>query len=197
MNKNLYATRDIKKGNRLHSNITNLKSEFKALITPDGFVSIDCSNSQPLLLVASGYDNAEFKRLAEEGKIYERLEELSGLDRKVVKQELLRLLFRRVKFHEGTKTDDKILYKNIIKEFTDLIKYLEKAKEKGHSALALELQRLESSVFVDTVYAEFLEKHPEEPVFCLHDSIICHEGFTGEVEAKIKNAFMEKFKLKV
>jgi len=219
-------------GERLHTNLTNLKSTLRKHVKYEGkpIVSFDVKNSQPFFLnvittekfwttskntqqfniaylqrpskqfpsvyrrytkdpltmrafVESQYETTfeQFKKVTLDGSLYEYIQnkhvELTGevLERDRVKHELIKLLY--AKSPEFRKYRFDIEY-TINQVFPGLIEFCDKFKSDiEHNGLALLLQNVESTVILRIATANIAKKHPNMPLFTIHDSIATTDDY--------------------
>ena len=162
--KEYHITRDLK-GNRLHTNITNMPSKLIRFISYKGesFIEYDLSCSQWCFLVycienpqlenlisqaasQTGFntrqaDYINFKVKAQSGRLYEWvMEELGLTEREEAKQLLFEVLF-------GTRR--RTYRKNLIRTILpSIIDFLDQMKmEYGYKKIPVELQKTEATVF--------------------------------------------------
>ncbi len=188
----IHTSRD-EKGNRLHSNITNMPSRLLPYINYDGqhFWEIDLSNAQWCFLVYSlenqwldniiskgissydfdfnSRDYKDFKCATGNGTLYEWFkEELALGSRDEAKVMLFEILF-------GTRrrSDSKEQLRKLIPTIVDYLEYL-KVKH-GYKTIPCTLQQTEANVIVDTILYELHKNHI--PALSKHDSILLPEDY--------------------
>ena len=159
-------------GRRYHSNLTNLRSDLRKYLRVDGqpLVQIDISNSQPLFqaVVAERYGVVcpAYKKVCEEGRLYEFLGEKTGLTRKRTKQQMMSSVFFG---RNASRSRTKRAFR---KYFAEVATLLDKIKADDHAELARLLQRAESEFIVRTVCDRLRRKHPRMFATTIHDSIV-------------------------
>jgi len=177
-------------GRRYHSNLTNLRSDLRQYLRVDGqpLVQIDISNSQPLFqaVVAEqrGVTCPAYKKICEEGRLYEFLGEKTGLTRKRTKQQMMAsVFFGRNASRSRTK-------RSFRKHFPEVAFLLDKIKADDHAELARLLRRAESDFIVRTVCDRLRRKHPKMFVATIHDSIVTN---SPENAATVLETMREEF----
>ncbi|WP_157505091.1 hypothetical protein [Flavobacterium tegetincola] len=156
MNKTLRFHRN-STNNRLDTNLTNMASDLRPFIV--GFkdmVNLDLVNSQPVLfnvMLRSYRKNASDEELKEldlylesttSGNWYETIMEIYGIDRAKAKKIWMELAYSKNSSYKSEKN----IFK---KEFPFIYKIIEDKKEKYHAAFSVELQKIESKVFIDKI----------------------------------------------
>lgn len=174
---NLRAVRD-KKGNREHTNLTNLATELREVIFEDNdLVNLDIDNSQFAffaknfreLIKKKGKTNTiateRFLLSAEKGKLYELIQEELGLkSRGFAKQEMFLLNFSKAKFSSQNKS-------LLEKKFPQIMEYIKEYKEcYGDNAFSTKLQRTEADIIVDKVRPQLSEMGIIST--SIHDSVV-------------------------
>ena len=147
------------RGGRFHSNLTNMRSDLRQHLRVDGkrLVRIDLKNSQPMSLVVqldkAGVECDRYRRVCEDGSLYELLAAGSGLTRAEAKAELIQSVFfgRR-----GTRSKVEAFRR----EFGTVWKFIREVKAKGRAELACLLQRTESDLVVRTACEALRREHP-------------------------------------
>lgn len=191
---------------RIHSNVTNLKSNIRKFLLYKGntLYNIDIVNSQPLILLILlfsktqshlhpirctfsnfayklGGDLHHYKTLVEEGKLYDFIMEKTGdTDRELVKTNL----FREVLFG-----------KRVSKFFADLFptiaEMLVNIKKGDYRKLAWNMQRAESNLIINRICRRIMQEHPDCFISTIHDSILT----TQENILIVKQIMQEEFKV--
>ena len=193
-----------KVGNRLHTNITNMSSELRPFIsheTGEQLVNLDIRNSQPLLFATLIQDHYKGQDLPEDAKLYieltsaglfyEHIMRLCGVpqipgERKLFKKQF----FGRVFFCENLHMDsyaDAQVFKEHFPNVYELIRFY---KRKDYKQLAIEMQKRESKIIIDTVCSNLFKEYGPD-FFCLtiHDSIVVLKSQQELVKQCICNAF--------
>jgi len=184
-------------GNRVHTNITNLKSILRKYLSYKGekLVNVDIVNSQPLLLIPSlfpsirctfdiyfddiGMDLLKYKQLVESGKLYDYMMERSGeTDRAAFKEKF----FRETLF--GRKTS-----KLFCSLFPTIAAELMKIKSKDYRNLARIMQRTESKLMITKICGRLMQDYPDVFIATIHDSILT----TQDNVSNIQNVILEEF----
>ena len=118
----------------------------------------DVRNCQPLALVAvlqeQGVDCPEYRRLCEEGTLYEFLADEAGVSREQAKRELITCAFFG---RNGSRSPTKTAFG---KAFPKAARAIREIKRKDYTELARRLQKAESSVIVRTACETLRKKHP-------------------------------------
>lgn len=159
--------------NRVFSNITNLKSEFRKYLRLDGeqLYSIDIACSQASLLV-SFYDPAVPEHMEEKRKfvdiirnddLYSNLAAVGGIARKQAKVEAFKIFFGQNFIQKGP------LCEAFKKEFPLLTKEIAKRKFRNYKNCARLLQQMESHIVIEKTAYELTQKKIK--FLTIHDSI--------------------------
>ena len=176
-------------GGRFHSTITNMKKDLRQHLRVDGerLMEADVRNCQPLALVAvlqeQGVDCPEYRRLCEEGTLYEFLADEAGVSREQAKRELIACTFFG---RNGSRSPTKTAFG---KAFPKAARAIREIKRKDYTELARRLQKAESSVIVRTACETLRKKHPGMFYTPIHDSIVAKPGDIGTVVCVIRDAF--------
>ena len=180
LEKSLYYASRNSTNFRLDTNITNMPSFMVDIIKKDnGLIEVDMHNAQ-MTFLANKMSNVEtmdsklFKELCEEGRVYEYIKDKLGLKQR---EDAKRLTFEVVFSSETNNSKDVMRFYKLfpsVKEFVNNIK-----NEIGHKKFAVELQKIESELFIDGFY----KKLKDNRVFCLtkHDSLIVKKEDLDEV----------------
>lgn len=184
-------------GNRVHTNITNLKSVLRKYLLHNNqkLVNVDIVNSQPLLLIPSlfssirctfdvyfddiGLDLLKYKQLVESGRLYDHMMEHSGeTDRSAFKEKFFRETFF------GKKTSR--LFCDL---FPTIAAEMMKIKSKDYRKLAQIMQRTESKLMITKICGRLMQEHPGVFIATIHDSILT----TKDNVSKIQKIILEEF----
>lgn len=84
-------------------------------------------------------------------------------------RELMKSVFIKTMFCRNNSNDD--FYLKFKEKKPHFINLLELLKEKEHKDLSRLLQNIESECIIDFTTKKITEKHPEMPLFTIHDSI--------------------------
>lgn len=193
-NKNVYAS--INTTNfRLDTNLTNLKTDLLKFIKQKGehLVSFDLANSQILFFSKqiesiqsiNPHEFKEFKRLVVRGDFWKLMQnKLKTLNKKETKQ----LFF---KYWFGPNNSCKIV-ENIFKSmFPSIHRYILSFKQKNdYRQFSIKLQNMESDLFIQKILKKL---DPQLKCFSKHDSILCRQSVSKEVEKIIKEYLDEYF----
>ncbi len=146
------------------------------------------STQQYVLKNAGSTDFTEglsrFVELAKSGQLYEYIQDnlylsLGDQGRKEAKRIMFEIFFSKHKNYTSSK--------NKLKELFPFVIYLidEFKKEFGDNQFAIELQLIESHLFIDTILNTLLEQG--YTVFSKHDSILCREMDLNRVEGVVRS----------
>lgn len=177
---------------RIDSNITNMSKHLLDEISrANDLVQIDACNSQFAFLAHKlkqegicGNDVDTFCQYAIEGKLYDRLIPVFGVKiRSEVKQMMFELFFSNEKSFLSSK---EVIKRNFPTVYDYIMKY---KKENGYKKFPVMLQKMESSIFVDSIYFDLISRN----VFALtkHDSILCKRADVNTVLDVMKAKFAE------
>lgn len=192
-----------KKGNRAHTNLTNLASDLRPFITYEGkqLAQVDLKNSQPFLfnlLIKDKIDYTnqaqvdeynKFKKLTEEGKFYEFLMEEFGIE-KEKRKEFKILFFGRV-FFDVNRTVLKKEEEMFQDLFPTIFKFIREYKQEDYTNLAIQLQRAESKIIINDCIRRIRMERPEMFVSTIHDSIVVQPQNLVYVQGIIEDAFVK------
>lgn len=175
------------KGNRAHTNLTNLASDLRQFIRYNGkkLGQVDLRNSQPFLLnlviknkinkrsVEQMEEYNRYKKLTENGEFYEYLMSEFGIassnekDRKAFKL----LFFGRVFFDRNRKVlkKEEQLFAEL---FPTIFSIIRKIKEEDYTQLAISLQKGESKIIITECVRKIRQERPDIFVSTIHDSIV-------------------------
>jgi len=175
------------KGNRAHTNLTNLASDLRKFITYDGrkLGQVDLKNSQPFLLnlviknkinLRNEDEYAEytkFKELTQEGQFYEYLMNAFGIENtnEEARKEFKLLFFGRVFFDVNRKElkKEEKLFQEL---FPTIFRLIRELKKDDYTNLALSLQKAESKAIITECVRRIRIEEPEMFVSTIHDSIV-------------------------
>ncbi len=162
--------------NRLDTNLTNMASDLKPFIVGwENMVYLDLKNSQPVLFntILKGYfENGteelknEIKKYREatlRGKWYETLQDVYNQDRESSKDIWMMIAYSKNASYKDLKSP----FKN---EFPNIYKIISNIKKTNHKDFAINLQKLESKVFIDTICRKLVEENIIP--FSVHDALI-------------------------
>lgn len=193
LDKGIYFVHRNETNNRLDSNITNLcELLVNQIMIDNNLCSIDLNNSQ-FAVFSYIYEQGEnsltldflnFKQLAANGKLYDKVKELLNLEnRKEAKSLMFELFFSSHKYNPGKK-------KELKKHFPTVVAFIDKyKKEHGDNMFSIMLQQKEADIFIDNIYKRIKERG----FFCLtkHDSVIVRQHHLAEVKKIIEEYFEE------
>lgn len=199
-NRNMYSVESIKENHifyhfdnfgRVHTNFTILKTALrkKCLLIDGGKTcEIDIKNSQPFFLcrlieetnsIDVDYNEYNYyKKLVNEGTLYEYIMENSGLQRNESKNLIYKVFFGRNTLN--SKSDK--LFQKLFPSIYNFIKIYKK-NGGGYKILAHRLQNLESDLIFNNIVKEIMYVYPEIKLITIHDSIICQEKYSEIVNS--------------
>ena len=161
---------------RLDTNLTNMASDLRPfLVGYDAMSYLDLSNSQPVLfniLLQSYRKNASEPLLKEiddyfsittSGKWYEWLQGLYCKTRNECKEIWMKIAYSKNHHNQEVKQ----LFQ---KEFPLVYSIIAEIKKENHANFAIELQRIESKIFIDEICKE-LVNHSIIP-YTMHDGLL-------------------------
>jgi hypothetical protein len=109
-------------------------------------------------------------------------------DRDTVKKEFMVCLFSDVERMRSMP-----IYRIVERFWPALADYLVATKStEGYASVAEACQRMESDLMIEGVAMEFMRRHPNAPIFTVHDEINCPVDLAGEVKELIEAAFRRK-----
>lgn len=191
-NKDIYYSFD--NFGRFHTNYTVLKKEIRnSLLKIDGYdvKELDITNSQPfflyILMRNEGFTKFDgFDKDVLNGKIYEKLKDISGKTRKEVKVNVYSVLFGR----NMTKDYWNVLFDKL---YPDVYKWIREYKKRNASykIIAQELQRIESNFIFNSLIPNVLLYDKNLPILTIHDSIIIPEYAYDDVKIIFNNTTEE------
>ena len=189
----------IDKSNRIHTNLTNLKSDFRRFLTVQGekLGQVDIRNSQPLFLYLVIKDNPEipdtekqeYRQLVEEGRFYEMFMEklnLTADKRKEVKEMTYKYIF----YGESRNIDNR--YLNLFREkFPNILGFINQIKNPDYKQFAILLQKAESRFVIGKVVPEFIQRNTtsQEFISTIHDSIVVKASKLNEAKQVMQECF--------
>lgn len=131
-------------------------------------------------------DLITFIELSHAGLFYEGLGVLWQTDRETAKKIFYTILFGRNKRRSNEERVFEAWFPNVYRA----IKW---AKIDGHNKVAIELQRIESDLVLDTACVYLMEHHPDVPLFTVHDSILTLQEHAALIEKVIRETFSRAF----
>lgn len=197
-----------KKGERAHTNLTNLASDLRPFITYKGkkLAQVDLKNSQPFLfnlLIRERInwskpeqvdEYTRFRKLTEEGKFYEFLMNEFGIEDDNRKEFKL-LFFGRVFFDVNRKElkKEEKMFQNL---FPTIFGFIRDFKENDYTNLAIQLQKAESKAIIHKCVRKIREENPDMFISTIHDSIVCEPENINYISSIIKDVFELNYNLK-
>ncbi len=193
-------------GNRAHTNITNLKSDFRQFLTVEGekLGQVDIKNSQPAffyLLIKndssiSQEEKDKYKELVESGRFYEFFMDKLGLsesDRAIYKTRIITAVF-----YDHYRIKESRYLKVFRKEFPTITNFIDEMKKKNNAELAVKLQKMESDFIIGTVVKKFIDRYGGNFISTIHDSVVAKVSQLELVESIMNECFENlNFKPKV
>ena len=181
--------------NRIDTNLTSLKSEYKQFILKENLYQVDIINSQPFIL--STYVNREesslnknevdeFLEWTGDGKFYENFQETyfkrtgKTLSRKDIKTMMFCIFYSK----NGSFSNQKGIFKSI---FPTINKLIEKEKEGKHNQFAIKLQKIESEICIDVICQELDQKGIQ--YYTIHDAWLVDKKDVDETKKIISDMF--------
>ncbi|MBP2619111.1 hypothetical protein [Chryseobacterium jejuense] len=166
--------------------------------------AIDTARLKNLIAsISSKKDVISFNQIVTSGRFYENFGkllkengELIGIPDEKIKEKVKEIIFTTF-FSKNTA----IRYRNVIKlfkrTFPNVYKVISTIKKDQHNTLAVILQNLEADIILNNVCKKLDKKHPEVPLFTLHDSVITTEDNVELVEKTIQQTMKKFFDKKV
>ncbi|MNF83024.1 hypothetical protein D3C84_653370 [compost metagenome] len=177
---------------RLDTNLTNMASDLRPFIVGyENMSYLDLSNSQPVLfnILLQSYRKYASEALLNEidnyfsittsGKWYEWLQGLYGLSRNECKE-----IWMKIAYSENP--HNKEVKKIFQQEFPLIYAIIAEIKKENHANFAIELQKIESKIFIDKICKE-LVNHDIIP-YTMHDGLLVpseHEETTLKIMQSI------------
>ena len=197
----------IDENNRMHHNISNLKTEFRKHLSINGEAlgQVDISNSQPLFLFLhltgiEGIDNKERIRYGEaclKGLFYEDLAKVCGIKLTTqTRKEFKKRIFSTIFF--GRHYVDLTKYETAFKlTYPTIYDYILNMKQKhGHKVISQVLQRSEAAFIYKAI--TYIDKETglhKIPLLAIHDCIVTTEGSLNIVRDKLKEYFIKQLEI--
>jgi len=176
-------------GGRFHSTVTNMRKELRKYLRVDGetLMEADTKNCQPLMLVpvleATGMPCPEYRKLCEDGTLYDFLAGKTGLEREQVKEEFIAsVLFGKSRSPSETKTAFR-------EAFPQVSRAIREIKRKDHAELSRRLQRAESDVVIRTACERLRKERPAMFFTPIHDSIVAKSCDIETVACVMRDSF--------
>ncbi len=180
---------------RIHTNITNLYKQLRALLRVDGqdepLVELDIRNSQPLFLAIAALkakvQDKKYLELCESGQLYDYLALELGMSRDSAKKELMLYYFAK----NGHRSVLKELKQLFEKQFDSIASYLTKIKSKDHKRAAKQMQMAERQLIIDNVCVKLFQQRKDLFVTTVHDSLLVRKSDSDLAEAVLMDEFMK------
>ena len=161
---------------RLDTNLTNMASDLrKFIIGYENMVYLDLSNSQPVLfniILKSYLDTASdelkkeiqwYSEITLSGQWYECLQRLYNLSRNECKE-----IWMQIAYSEN---DHYLNEKKVFKTaFPEIYSLIEKIKEVNYEQFSIELQLIESKIFIDEICKELVSQNIIP--YTMHDGLL-------------------------
>ena len=161
---------------RIDTNLTNLASELRKFIVGyEDMAYLDLANSQPVffnILLSQLLDNASddlrieierYRDLTLSGIWYEELAKIYETSKDVAKKIWMEIAYSQNKSYKKHKKK----FRNVFPEISAII---EKYKESNHADFSIELQKIESHVFIDKIAKKMVSEGIVP--FTIHDAIL-------------------------
>jgi hypothetical protein len=138
-----------------------------------------------------------YRKLVESGTLYEYLEECmiaEGLpkpkDRRELKGIMFQVLFTDNSFFKQPEAEPKRLFARAFPTVHELFRLI---KGRAKKDLPVLLQRIESTLFIETIAKRISKERPSLPIFTIHDSIVTTVGN----EDYVQDVMREELKLAI
>ena len=175
LNKSLRFSRN-DTNRRLDTNLTNMASDLREFIIGyENMSYLDLSNSQPVLfniILKSYLDTASdelkkeigwYSEITLSGQWYECLQRLYGLSRNECKE-----IWMQIAYSEN---DHYLKEKKVFKAgFPEIYSLIEKIKEVNYEQFSIELQLIESKIFIDEICRELVNQNIIP--YTMHDGLL-------------------------
>ena len=194
----LYFTRN-KTNNRIDTNLTGLKSEFRKFIYgSDKKIHIDIKNSQPFILgltlrgdtTLNQEELIRYIELTSSGMFYERMVDECRLatgkncTRKEIKEMMFCILYSKNDSYRNKKMIMQKLFPSINKHIND-------RKKNDHTLLSIDMQKLEASISIDNICKKLYDLGIS--YYTIHDSWVIDEKYYDLVVNTVLDSFRTKF----
>ena len=210
-NSNLYsisAYRDgnyrflVDKSNRIHTNLTNLKSDLRRFLSVQGekLGQVDITNSQPLFLYLIIKDETEipqdeketYRALVENGKFYEYFFEKLNLTSDK-RDEVKEMTYKYI-FYGETPTYENTCFNIFREDFPNIVNFIADVKKSDYKQLAFLLQKAESTFVIEKVASEFIRRNETTTEFMgtIHDSIVVKASKLDQAVQVMKECFHQE-----
>lgn len=182
-NKDIYYSFD--NYGRFHTNFTVLKKDIRSNFLKFGkekIKEIDITNSQPfflyLLMRNSNFTNFNgFDLDVLSGVIYDKIKNITGINRKEVKTNVYSVLFGRNMSKDYWNDLFNKLYPDVYKWIVDYKKI-----NKSYKIIAHELQRIESDFMFNNLIPRIVAHNKDIRVITIHDSVMVQEKYYNDVK---------------
>lgn len=153
--------------------------------------------------ISSKKDVVSFNQTVTSGRFYENFGillkengELIDVPDEKIKEEVKRIIFTTF-FSKNSAIKYRSVIKLFKRTFPNVYKVISAIKKGQHNTLAVILQNLEADIILNNVCKKLDKKHPEVPLFTLHDSVITTEDNVELVEKTIQQTMKKFFDKKV
>lgn len=196
-------------GNRLHTRLTSLKSDFRKYLTIDSkpLGQVDISNSQPLFLYLlmkedKRINKEEIERFGElvlNGKFYSGLAEALDVDytkenKAKIKEGLFQVWYGGIKSEKDSLTDTYIAFKSL---FPDILKYVNHLKRDYYKDCCQLMQRTEADfIFKSVTRIDKELGYHKVPLLTIHDSIVTTLDNLDLVTSLLIECFQDLYNVK-
>lgn len=179
---------------RFFSPYTSLRSRYRSKIQAREDLSrIDIKSSQPLFLAGVAIENrgrldediAQWIEICQDGDLYQ---EFADALRGGYSRDDCKLLFMQVMFSKVEQMQGNALFPHIKDKYPTIKGLLFRLKETEYKEVAYCLQRLESSVMIDTVALEYCKAHKVTPLITVHDEMILPKRHVAWVSKRVAKA---------
>jgi hypothetical protein len=189
---------------RIDTNLTSLKSEYKKFITTKNLWQVDIVNSQPFFLClylysyssyvrgfcVDQYELLKYKNWTSNGNFYEEFKNEYEMkySKDITREEIKELMFKIYYSKNGSFKKEKEVFKSI---FPTIYTFIESQKVENHSEFAIKLQKIESSFCIDVVCEKLNEMGIK--YYTIHDAWLVDEKHIGDVNNLIIDCFDQMY----
>lgn len=180
--------------NRVYYNITSMPAELRKYLKYKGqeLYYLDYSNFQPFLfnkVLVEKFGNEKpadvlnYIELTSEGRFYSEIKKLiESADDIEIKDPLnFKVDFFGKVFFSSEKVNYK--YRKVFAQhFPNVSACITESKKDNYKALAIELQKLESEIVINTILREIAQSKPDSFVLPIHDAVICEKQLFSYVK---------------
>ena len=193
-------------GNRLHTRLTSLKSDFRKYLSIDGqkLGQVDIANSQPLFLYLlmkndSRINKEELDRFGDlvlNGKFYESLAEALDIEynkenKSKIKEDIFQVWYGSIKTDNEALTDAYIAFKSL---FPSILKYVDFLKRDYYKDCCQLMQKTESDfIFKSVTRIDKELGYHKVPLLTIHDSIVTTIDNLDKVVKLLEDSFYKQY----